>query len=102
MRERERERAVVNAPACVVEVVLVLVVYVGAGGETLQCLGSCISASPTVRDAFTANACLLLRVHLTTQTDNELVGKLSRTFTLDYISMHWRQSGALHSRTETP
>lgn len=43
-------------------------VYVGAGGETLQCLGSCISASPTVRDASAANACLL-RVHLTTQAD---------------------------------
>lgn len=59
------ESAVVSAPACVV---VVLVLYVGAGGETLQCLGSCISASPTVRDAFTASACLL-RDHLTAHTD---------------------------------
>ncbi|KAM7402169.1 hypothetical protein PAMP_017433 [Pampus punctatissimus] len=93
----ERKGAVVNAPACVV---VVVVVYVGTGGETLQCLGSCISASPTVRDASTADACLL-RVHLTTETDNELIEKLSRTFTLDSY-MPRRQSGALHSRTETP
>lgn len=89
-----------NAPAYVVEEVVV-VVYVGAGGETLQCLGSCISASPTVRDASTANACLL-RVHLTTQTDDELIGKLSLDVHTRSLYMPRRQSGALHSRTETP
>lgn len=64
-----RETCVARAPArsaraC--EGVCVSVLYVGAGGETLQCLGSCISASSG--DASSSGACLL-RVHLTLHAD---------------------------------
>lgn len=75
MREREKESGRGRAGLCVIVVLVLLVVCmcVGAGGETLQCLASCISASPTVRDAFTANACLL-RVHLTRETEMKSSG----------------------------
>lgn len=102
MRERERESGRGRAGLCVI-VVLVLVVVcmcVGAGGETLQCLGSCISASPTVRDAFTANACLL-RVHLTRETEMKSSGNWAWRSHIARC-MPRRQSGALHSRNESP
>lgn len=84
----------VNAPICV------LVLYVGAGAETLQCLGSCISVSLTVRDASTAGASLL-RDHLTAQADVKTSGSWAAGRSLHATCAHRRRSGGLLSRTES-
>lgn len=90
-----RERAVVPAPVCVLVLVVLVVVYMWEQERLCSVLAAAFSVSPTDRDASAANACLLLRVHLTTHTDM----KWSCAGHNILISIC---PGELHSPTETP